>query len=627
MTISSLIYGISPKILNKSVINKTILLIALCMYICLVFIFGLSDTVHGNEQNFLDYFPIACLFIIGILGLSPLIYLLITRLTKSSFFSWKCVYGLLIIAIMTWLLFESFPNIHGYLTFGGGDTLTHLGIIKDILQFGNISMFYPALHVSIAIGSLLTNISIEMVSYHYVIILFIIFISFSYLLSRSFTQNKENQVVVVCLAALLIFTVYQRELLSPNQTGFCFLPLYCYLLYKFINAKTHHISYGISISIISIFFWYIHPETVIYASIITLCVCIMSSIYAKKHNIRPNVGINSYIFLLGVLCCGFIYTFSLFPAFSGQTNLYWNIIIGLGGSDKTTLAFAMNSMYSIPELVILGFEKVGFHLFYIIPAYICMIYYFISHQKSNDFRHLMLYFVLVIITLYIIINIIGGTTVSSNPERLLKALSLVSIFIIGIAVDDIIRHRIFMKTGRKIVIFILTLAIICACVFSLGTAYGNTYFNSYSAEVSESDYSGMVLFYQYNNDIYLIDELYGRQIQDRYFTYIYGDNAFSHAYNVRPFYSKDSWSTFYNLFNDYDSIEYIGQLYPDKTYFLVFHPHGEIQRFGITNDLIYGGLSNVSSQRLKMDISINQIIDGVLSIYLINPISNSSKII
>ncbi len=627
MTISSLKYSIGQKMCNKNVINKTLLLISLCMYICLAFIFWLSDTVHGNELNFLDNFPIVCLFIIGILGFSPLLYLFVTRLTKSPYFSWKCVYGLLIIAIMTWLIFESFPNIHGYLTFGSGDTLTHLGIIKDILQFGNVSMIYPALHVSIAIGSLLINNSIEMASYHFVVILFIIFISFSYLLSRSFTQNKENMVVVACLAALLIFTVYQRELLSPNQTGFCFLPLYCYLLYKFINTKTHHISYGISISIISIIFWYVHPETVIYVSIITLCVCIVSAIYTKKHNIRPKVGIYSYIFLLGVLCCGFIYTFSLFPAFSSQTNLYWNIIIGLGGSEQTTLAFAMNTLYSIPELAIIGFEKVGFHLFYIIPAYICMIYYLISHQKSNDFRYLMLYFVLVIISLYIIVNIIGGTTVSSNPERLLKALSLVSIFIIGIAVDDIIGHRIFMKTGRKIIISILTLAIICACVFSLGAAYGNTYINSYNAEVSESDYSGMVLFYQYNNDMYLIDELSSRQIQDRYFSYIYGSNAISHAHNVRTFSSKTSWSTFYKLFNDYDSIEYIGQLYPDKTYFLVSRLHGEIRRFGITTDLIYGGLSSMNSQRLNMDVSINQIIDCGLSIYLINPISNSSKII
>jgi hypothetical protein len=523
---------------------------------------------------------------------------------------------------MTWLLFESFPNIHGYLTFGGGDNLIHLGIIKDVLQFGNISMIYPALHVSIAIGSLLTNNSIEMVSYHFVIILFIIFISFTYLLSRSFTQNKENLIVVACLAALLIFTVYKIELLSPNQTGFCFLPLYCYLLYKFINTKTHHISYGISISIISIFFWYIHPETVLYASIITLCLCIVSAIYARKYKIKAKVDIYTSLFLLGVLFCGFIYIFSFFPAFSGQTNQYLNIIIGLGGSEYTTLAIAMNSMYSIPELAILGFEKVGFHLFYIIPAYICMIYYFISHQKSNDFRHLILYFVLVIITLYIIVNILRGTTVSTNPERLLKVLSLVSIFIIGIAVDDIIRHRIFTKTGRKIITAILTLAIICACIFSVGTAYGNIYFSSNNAGVTESEYSSMVLFYQYYNNIYLIDELSNRNMQDRYFTYIYGNDAYSHANNVRSFYSKHIWSTFYNLFNDYDSIEYIGQLYPDKTYFLVSYPHGEMRRFGITNDLLYGGLSNLSSQHLKMDISINQIIDGGLSIYLINPISN-----
>ena len=141
--------NLKPKILALgllSLLNLILLVIAV------------TPPAKGYELSL--YAPYTVYLFIAILLAFIFSFSLILSNIYKSKVDVSCFVGLFTIFMLTGILIF-LPLIRGYFFYERSDSLSHIGMVKDILMTGHIASenFYPIFHIEFAIASIITDLN------------------------------------------------------------------------------------------------------------------------------------------------------------------------------------------------------------------------------------------------------------------------------------------------------------------------------------------------------------------------------------------------------------------------------------------------------------------------------------
>ena len=140
------------------------------------------------------------------------------------------------IVLLSNLIIILLPALRDYALLGRSDHLSHLGMVKDIIQFGSFgSNIYPVTHTLISQLSLILNIpSMEMM--HFIGPLFyLLFVAFTYLLCREILPRPAA--ILATLAGTVLFSAAYTQV-SPFAFSVITFPFVFFVYFRGWNKPS-----------------------------------------------------------------------------------------------------------------------------------------------------------------------------------------------------------------------------------------------------------------------------------------------------------------------------------------------------------------------------------------------------
>lgn len=388
----------------------------------------------------------------------------------------------LLIVILSKLSILFIPYTRGYYFLARGDTLSHVGMAKDILNLGTLeSNYYPILHLIYSIQSYLVGADIEVIVRYTVPVLSIFFMLYIYLLAKSVFCKQEYQLLSLAASGVILNIYFFAT--SPNGASILYLPLVLYLI--FTKTLPHRILLVIVLTIIPIF----HPLTGVILILMMLFIWGIFKLLARlKCPVITSKGNSTYllscIVILIVICTLWILSFRSF--YNNIRTLVRSVLVG---SDQVYL-------YEIAQKL----DKVDIH--------------------GIDFVTLIIkvYGVDIIFGLLLIASIIIVLRSRTNNGKFIAILGLDALllilwglYLVGImpGLESIAGHRLLIFTlifnpliagfilaytieQKKVILISLVVFLICAAsVLSILNLWISPYTQHPNEQVTNSDISGM----------------------------------------------------------------------------------------------------------------------------------------
>jgi len=597
--------------------NKVLLILAVLCFACASLILAITPPTSGYEYSLYEIYPLVFWILLGILFISPFAYLYIT--TSGCFrvsFQKKNAYGLLILSLATLLLALYIPAARGYVMYAGGDTHAHLGYVLDICSSGFIPPdHYPYSHVLVSIMTLITGIQGISLTHHIVPLFSTLFVITIFCLSRSIRCTLYQTIAITALAIIPIMGNFMtEEPIMPSTIGWQMLPLFLYCLYNIGFSKHHLKSYLVLGLILSVVFWFVHPETVLYLSAIipVIIVVCMAAGFFRKHQFMHYTPV---LILLLVLVIGSIYQLSLTWAFHSQIEVYYNLLIGEATSEHSPFN-ALSSDATFLRKVIILFETYGQLVILSFLSVLFLLYHFLGQKpQAWNRKYLMISILFVVSVLHAAFFLALGTAVGIHVYRQYKYILLFSLFLLGFYITDILlaQKKDVIKQTLSIV---FSISFILMIIISMGNFYPHPAIGQANYQVTNQDISGMQLFYENRESTYLISETLARQHQMRYNVLLYGVSHASEMSGIRGINNKEITPP--EGFG-YEENKTLGEHYASETYFLKYPPTNPYTRWFMDIEEYYAFISPENYEHLDVDCSAMRIQDGgELQVYLIN---------
>ena len=192
-----------------------------CLFI---FAVALTPPVSGFEQSPYEAFGVKtwALFILVMAGG------VVTLVVAASFRNHRHIWPAGLAAVLlAYAGFYAIPLIRGYVLYSGlgWDSLVHLGLIADILNSGELSVYrYPALHLLFVAMSLVTSLPSEAITPIITYWMFILFIGL--LAACIWTLTRDRRLFLfVTVAAIPIQFGHHRFAISPYLLSMTLTPV------------------------------------------------------------------------------------------------------------------------------------------------------------------------------------------------------------------------------------------------------------------------------------------------------------------------------------------------------------------------------------------------------------------
>ena len=499
-------------------LNRILTLIGISLTLFSLLIILITPSVANFEFSIYDAYPFIfwlALFAAIITGSG---ILLINGLLKEQC-NYHWIFGIFIIVLADSILLFM-PLIRGYLNYKNGDTLVHIGWMKDIIHTGYVSSsnIYPIDHILGVVLNFFTGLSFLEITMIIPVLFSLFFIISFYLLSTVIFSKPSERLFLLAIASVLILGI-NHMVFTPNFQANMLLPFYLYLLFK-SNISNGNRIFSLLLVITCTLLVFFHPLITILIILIFLIWKIASWCQKKLDIIGTfNVNVNGLIFLM----------ITLFLSWSTYLYLVTKTaepIIGkITGSSESVSEFQNYSdllsrvNVDITYLVRLILNTYGQSIVLGTLSLICFIYLLVKVIKNEKISNIQLFssicffiFFIASILMFFINSVFGFT-------RIFFCVLIFSIILISSTWFQ-------MATDLKINIIltrIITLAILAAVIwFSMFNLYLSPITKSLNQQVSKSEYFGMNSFFQYRDESYQIlefgisqermyDALYGRE--------------------------------------------------------------------------------------------------------------------
>jgi hypothetical protein len=369
--------------------------------------------------------------------------------------------------------------IRGYYMWDmNGDTATHLGFIKIIMDTGHApdglfrsDLVYPVSHFFTAEMTELLHGDPKAMMNLVTLYLGMLYIGFIYLLARAVLGNK-GQAILAVMAGCVIATDYYVPLyvtFMPFLLANFFFPLTIFTVFKALWTKTARWS----VLAFLLLFASVPFHPVLAMAIIATGASLLAfeKLLAGMHGFRlfslANIGAlrNNYMppaIMLG-LAAWFVLWLSRFPAWDNTINSIVDLI-AMGGQSyaKQLIGFtsaAQGFGYNIIEyairtdLTLLAFSAV---------TLICLpfiVWYTVTTRKV-DYK---LLFYAPFVVIYALVAVLFLLHTAINPTRLLAYIFAISVLFVGFALYELIfhisrsKHRYLSLAGLGVILVVLLL--------------------------------------------------------------------------------------------------------------------------------------------------------------------------
>ena len=604
----------------QKLIELVVILYVLFILLCISF----TKSMCGYELSLHVIYPPWVWVLFICVGLSPLVYSFITSKLIGNY-CWKTACVCLVCSIFSSCIFKYLPLIRGYSTFSQGDTLTHFGLILDILNSGHIPManHYPYVHVFSSVIVSVLNVPKELVLYNLSVLFYLFYVLSIMVIVKSIFSNRKY---IIVLLSLISLPLAMGELLTPSGCTFYLIFFYIYLVYKSIFSKNKSIYLCLSI-LFTIVCWYIHPEFVVYSIILITIMCAMHSfnMYSCcfKSIVAPIRSIFPFMCVLLLLFIGFIYVFSQKPAFLLQLNSFENIIFGMESGQLSSVSLSMS--LSFQELIATSCVMYGYYLFPILLC-VCVCLYYVLHIRWKNISNFNKYLIISFIgyAIFSLVNMISGTAIGALPVRMLTyCLCFSWIMLSSFGIMYLLSKPItFLK--KFFILSLIFTVVVVSTITPVMVAYGNPDLKSFNSQVSEQNIAGAKLFFETRSIEYLVNELSSKQFQSRYYQYLYGSTIPNQGITNLRGVATISNSYYKEKMNDfgYDLYLFAGTGYTSNIYQVIYQPFGFLHnRYVIPSRKEWvGGVSPIAYLHFNFDMSVNKLFNfGDFEVHMIIP--------
>ena len=598
--------------------NKIMMILAVLCFVYISLILTITPPAPGYEYSLYEIYPLIFWITLGILFFIPFVYLYVT--TSEHFrisFQKKTAYGLLILSLATLLLALYIPSARGYVMYAGGDTHTHLGYVLDICNSGFIPLdHYPYSHVLVSIMSLITGVQGIPLTHHIVPLFSVLFVITIFCLSRTIGCTLYQVIAITALAIIPVMGNFMTgESIMPSTIGWQMIPLFLYCLYNIGFSKHYLKSYLVLGQILCFVFWFVHPETILYLSVIisAIIVACMAASFFRQHHFLYYTPL---LIILLLLVIGFIYQFSLTGAFHSQIQVYYDLLIGTGTTEYSPFNQLSSDATFMRKIIIL-LENYGQLVVISILSVLFLLYYFLGQKpQAWNRKYLMISILFVVSVIHATVLLALGTAVGVHVYRQYKYILLFSLFLLGFYITDILlaQKKDFIKQMLSI---IFSISLILIIIISIGNFYPSPAIEQVNYQVTHQDISGMQIFYENRESTYLISETLARQHQMRYNALLYGLSYASEMSSIRGINDKtvEPPSGF-----GYEGNKTMGEQYASETYFLKYPPTKPYTRWLIDTEEHFAFITPENYKQFDADFSVIRIQDGgELQVYLVDP--------
>jgi len=433
------------------------------------------------------------------------------------------------------------PIIRGYPTYGTGDHLTHIGIVKDILQSGTIEQdnFYPNVHILTASSILVTGADvISIVNFISYFFFFLSLISM-YLLIRIIFNKKNEMKLALILASTFLFFGSYCVYLAPYNQSFLLVPIILYLYFK-RGDQLNNINFSLLFIIIVIGFTCYHPLNLLLLILVFLILAISCYFSPKIHDVNiieaPERLLKEKAF--NVVLFSILVFYVWYFSFSGITKSFYQVFSSIfyatGGSffQSQVTAFVSYSPKLFDTLKIIVYTY-GSSLIVGLLSIFSLMYTFMKWRRNKQSFKLRFCFVFSGITFLVFSVLVAGAFFSNfivGWGRFMGWIKIFSIILITLAFYSLISNyknmSISIKSIRK------SVTIVTICIFLLSLTFLSTFTFYYSPlngdvnlQVTKMDWEGVEWMMEHGNKQMIIDEqgIY----QWRFSSAIYGQNEYN----------------------------------------------------------------------------------------------------
>ncbi len=479
----------------SSPVWQKIVALSSCVLLASALLVAWAHPASGYELDIYSSTPAAtwvfvCLAMVG--GLC-IIADQVVHPRRPSDRTWLWGLSVLVLALIAFLYL---PYVRHYLTWGG-DNLAHWGFIRDVVNTGHFDSqnFYPITHVILSQIVLVTRAPIGLVGNLSTPLLSLLFVVFTYLLSREVLKTREQQLVATAVAAVVLAEGGYHFLLMPNGWSLFFFPLVFYLFFR------HQLSglYAIPFIFLLVLFPYFHPLSSLMAGLAFMAVYafrLTPRWHLDKRDITAAAWTRHLPLFYGVVELGLLISWLIrFDFFRINLELLWSRMLSGGG----VLQQIANTLSKIDvsglQLVILYLKLYGAQTILIILCILALALAFNRNKKSGeefaprsalDLGVIFLFFGLVYL-LYLA-GLLG--LVSIAADRMLYFITIFASELAAVAVMWIVA-----KPKRWPLNYLLALVLLAVpSALSLRALYQSPYALQRNLQITERDMTGMQWF-------------------------------------------------------------------------------------------------------------------------------------
>jgi hypothetical protein len=507
------------------------------------------------------------------------------------------------------------PYFRGYLFYGRGDLLTHIGYMTAIQTTGSFfSDTYPADHVIGVVVSLFSNISIINITFLVPVVFSTLFIFFMLLLANQLFE-KRTLLLTAALASIMIFG-WTNVSFTPNAQAFLFLPFTIFMLLK-MQRSTTPAPFAVLVvsSIFSIALF--HPLTVLFLVGILLVIQLLSY---RRSRITTNEGrfrVRSVLtFLLITLVCFFSWQAYLKLAIS-RVNLLAQFAGGESvgtavGAYADLITYAQPTLSDLMRVILYTYGQM---IALTICSFACLAYFLKARKsKRSEFTFSFEFAAAGYAAFSILAAMALVLPVHFSWARIYVVALVFSLILIPNTIYiAALKHKpssgSLLSESKKWgpLFFVIVLVV----YFSLFNLYLSPLVQTPNQQVTAGEFTGMKTFFETRNVSIRASELFISQ--NNFFTAIYGINVGK----IDLFDSSDSkpvdhfgYENSTSLSASYNSSRYL--LLPDlgvHFYEYIYPQFAEKWRF-----------TPEDFKKVELDKDVYRVYsDGSLNVYLITP--------